>query len=249
LSTHKSWIKKITRSWPVRTVSDAFLKLIVKPKLHAYRKKYPHLLIRKNTSDIAVFRSIFLFHEFKLPRNILSPQLIIDLGAYTGLSALYYSEKYPQAKIICVEPEESNFKLLKNNTNNNPNLTLIHAGVWSKDCGLVLENPTAEKWSFIFREAKLHEKIDVEAVTVHSLLDTTNFDKIDLLKIDIEGAEKQLFAENTHLWLNKVNVLVIELHDRFVEGCSDIFYAAIDKNEWTEYKSGEKVVLIRREML
>src|SRR5580658_7698465 len=60
-----------------------------------------------------------------------------------------------------------------------------------------------------------HRVIDeIEATTIGDLLDRFGWDRIDLLKIDIYGAEKKLF-ENAALWVERVNMIVIELHDRF----------------------------------
>mgnify|MGYP000361339186 CR=1 FL=1 len=54
----------------------------------------------------------------------------------------------------------------------------------------------------------------------------------DLLKIDIEGAEKELFSENTDYWLGKVNMIIIELHDWMRKDCSKNFYSAIKKYKY-----------------
>jgi hypothetical protein len=51
-------------------------------------------------------------------------------------------------------------------------------------------------------------------------------DKIDVLKIDIEGSEKEVF-ENSSQWINLVNVFFIELHDRMKDGCAKSFFNAI----------------------
>ena len=59
--------------------------------------------------------SIFVLREFALPVKV-EPKLIIDAGAYTGLSTLYYATKYPGAKIIAVEAESSNFEVLERHT-------------------------------------------------------------------------------------------------------------------------------------
>ena len=67
--------------------------------------------------------------------------------------------------------------------------------------------------------------------------------------MDIEGSEKEVFSRNYKSWINKVNIIVIELHDRIKSGCTDALYSAISRDEWEEYKEGEKVILIRREQI
>ena len=55
-------------------------------------------------------------------------------------------------------------------------------------------------------------------MTMHTLMAEMNLDSIDLLKVDIEGAEKEVFEDCD--WMQRVDCLIIELHDRFKPGCS-----------------------------
>ena len=67
-----------------------------------------------------------------------------------------------------------------------------------------------------------------------------------MLKIDIEGAEKELFADdNVQKWLPRVNVIAIELHDRMKHGCSYAFFKAISKHKWYFSLRGENLIFIR----
>ena len=69
--------------------------------------------------------------------------------------------------------------------------------------------------------------------------------QIDILKIDIETSEKQLFSENYSEWLPKVKVIIIELHDRMDAGCAKSFFTAIN-NCYTNYTYstlGENVII------
>lgn len=106
-----------------------------------------------------------------------------------------------------------------------------------------------EKWAFTLERVEEGEEYDIRSVTVSKLLEDSDFDRIDILKIDIEGAEKELFSTNSKKWLNKVNIIVLELHDRMRKGCSEAVYNAIDKSIWREWSKGEKVVFVRREFI
>jgi FkbM family methyltransferase len=240
----KALIKRIIP----RQLINLGLEVITFFAIKIYKPKYPNLIIRKDTSDIYVFMSIFVLGEFKLPLKI-NPKLIIDAGAYTGLSALYYSSKYPSAKIIAIEPETSNFKILEKNTKHLPNIKRIKGGLWDKNAFLKIRDRGTGKWGFAVEEVSELEDFDVKAVTIEKILKESEFDKIDILKLDIEGSEKQLFSKNYQSWLKKVNIIVIELHDRIINGCTESLYSAINKNEWKEYKEGEKVIFIRKKLL
>jgi len=221
-------------------------KLISSIIIKIYKLKCKNLIIRHGTTDSAVFRSVFLFKEFKLPIKI-NPKLIIDAGAYTGLSALYYSSKYPSAKIICIEPETSNFEILENNTKDLPNITRVKAALWHKNAFLKIKDMGTGKWGFMVEEVSESENFDIKAITIEEILKKSGYNTIDILKLDIEGSEKQLFSKNYQTWLEKVNIIVLELHDRIVDGCTKSVYSAIGKNEWKEFKKGEKVIFIKKD--
>lgn len=238
---------KVTKLIP-RPVVAGTLRLATNVLIRLYSFKFKDLSIRKGTSDHYVFRDIFLFGEFRLPVDI-QPKLIIDAGAYIGLSALYYSNKYPSAKIIAIEPEDTNFEMLTRNTESNPNIQRVNAGVWSSNTNLRISNKSSEKWAFTVEEVPDGQPFDIRAVTIDSVLENSGFDTIDVLKIDIEGSEKEIFSKNAEKWLPRVNVLVLELHDRMVEGCSDALYSAINKDDWKEFREGEKVILVRKELV
>tara|TARA_Y100000589_G_scaffold328039_1_gene371214 strand:+ start:35738 stop:36484 length:747 start_codon:yes stop_codon:yes gene_type:complete len=213
-----------------------------------YKLKLKKLIIRPNTTDLKVFKSIFVFNELKLPVK-LNPKLIIDGGAYIGYSALYYHLKYPSSTIICIEPEASNFNILKKHISNHSNIMAINAGLWHKNTYLKIKDNGIGEWGFSVEEVSKSVEFDIEAITIDKILEKSGKDNIDILKLDIEGAEKQLFSSNYELWLKKTNVIVIELHDRFIEGCSEALYSAIKKDEWLEFKEGEKVILIRKKFI
>ncbi len=189
-----------------------YLALFLKRKYLAL--KYPPLILRENSTDIEVFKSIFIFKELQLPVKI-DAQLIIDAGAYTGLSTIYFRDKYPNAKIFAIEPNIFNFETLKKNTEHLSNIELLKGALWYKNCNLKIIDPGNGYWGFQTMESDEHDKDNIIAYTINDILSKSGSSTIDILKIDIEGAEKELFTYNWNSWLDKVNVIIIELHDRF----------------------------------
>lgn len=237
----KAIIKKIVP----KKIITCILDIITSFFISIYSIKYKPLIIRKGTTDRDVFKAIFVRGEFHLPVSI-TPRLIIDAGAYTGLSTLYYAQTYPSAKIIAIEPESSNFSVLEKHTKHFANIVRLHAGLWDKHAHLKIVDRGSGNWGFGITEVPQDEPFDIQAVTIESVLALSGCEKIDILKLDIEGSEKQLFSQNYESWLSKVNIIVVELHDYIVSGCASSLYSAINMDEWKEYKSGEKVVLIRK---
>ncbi len=92
------------------------------------------------------------------------------------------------------------------------------------------------------KEAEVGEGM-VKAITIAEILDQSGADRIDILKLDIEGAEKEVFSNDTD-WLEKVDLMIIELHDHDKPGCSAAVYSAISRHDFTKFQRGENVFLV-----
>ncbi len=176
--------------------------------------------IRPNTADQFVYDEVFRGGEYALDAPE-PPKLIVDAGAHIGLASVFFAQRWPEAKIISIEPDSANFRMLYRNTRQFPNITPIHSGVWSKDTPAQdREPPKARLWSFRVVESE----DGFPAITIDSII--REYGRIDLLKLDIEGSEKTVL-EHSKNWIHAISMLVIELHDRHVPGCSDALEAAI----------------------
>lgn len=108
------------------------------------------------------------------------------------------------------------------------NIIPINVGLWKKECNLQVKDIGLGTSGFIIEEVETQSGLKAESI--NSLIKKYNIDFIDILKIDIEGSEKEVF-ENSDEWLNKVGMLIIELHDRMKEGCSKALFDAIIRNK------------------
>jgi len=124
--------------------------------------------------------------------------------------------------ILAIEPDRANFDLLSINTAPYPNVLPIRAAIWHRPEILLVRNPEAESWAFQMREASEEEKNATIGLTISELLKWSGSPLIDILKLDIEGAEKDIFeAKDSDYWLDRVRQIQIETHDRIVPGCQD----------------------------
>ena len=201
------------------------------------------LHIRVRTTDLSVYNEIFLGgqYSFELPR---CPRTIVDVGANIGLTSVFYAHKYPDSKIIAIEPEASNFHMLTKNARPYPNIIPIHAALWSRDGEISIREPdpttgTYGKWGFATYEG---EGTRVRAITMRTLMMNMNLGSIGLLKVDIEGAEKEVF-ENCD-WMERIGCLAIELHDRFKPGCSAAVNSAA--RGFSKFQHGETMYYLHR---
>ena len=194
--------------------------------------------LRLRTSDVSIFRTVLRDSEYDLGLDI-SPRVIVDVGANIGMASIFFAIKYPKARIIAIEPEESNFNLLVKNTRPYRNITAIRAALWNSDGEVSIGLPAPdsyEKWGF---QTGIPGEGKARAVTMQTLLDELGVETIDLLKIDIEGAEKEVFEACN--WMERVGVLVIELHDRLKPGCRKALESAA--GNWRKMERGEMTIL------
>jgi hypothetical protein len=104
------------------------------------------LFLRPGTTDQDVYDEIFVGHKYDLPLD--DPRFIIDAGAHIGLSAVFFADKYPQATVVAIEPEPSNFEILERNAKNHPGITSIRAGLWSRKAHLRIKDSDVPNWGF-----------------------------------------------------------------------------------------------------
>lgn len=202
------------------------------------------LTLRVGTSDVDVFEEIFVNWEYGWNFSA-PPRVIVDVGGYTGLSAAFFAHTYPAARVIVIEPDARNFELLRQNTARFPNLSAVRAAVWKESGSITLSDPGLGSWGLQVSEAGDAPPAGepIRAVTLDEIRQEFNLDRIDLLKVDVEGSEKEIF-HTADAWLPFVDVICIELHDRFRAGCSRSFFKAVEEFP-IEIRRNEDVLVAR----
>ncbi len=199
--------------------------------------------IRPGTADQSVFDEVFLAREYDI--DAAAPTVIVDAGAHIGLATVFFAERFQGAAVIAIEPEPTNFEVLRKNVSAYPRVRPIRAGLWSRSTWLRIENPDAATWSF--RVIESDQPTDLPAVSVADVMQLHGLDHIDILKMDIEGAEQEVLSHSTD-WLSRVGNLMIELHDRYRPGCTAALESALSGYDYERSQRGNTVVLrnIRR---
>ncbi len=202
---------------------------------------------RTGTSDRSVFLQIFGEREYSCFDNLSNVGLILDLGANVGYSAAYFLSRFPNCFVVAVEPDEGNFAMLERNlAPYKGRYIAVKAAVWPEETTLYFEPASMSDTNEWGRQvtAGLREGKAVRAVDVPSLMALTEYDTISILKVDIEGAEKDLFARNCAGWLDRVQNFCIEVHG---DECGVILQKAIAGRGFEQSRSGELTVGIRHE--
>lgn len=217
-----------------------------KSMINITRKDIKHpVMLRVPSTDAKAYKQIFIDQEYKF-RISHPPKMILDAGANIGLTSIYFANHYPDAKIIAIEPDNDNYALLKINTKNYDNIEILNAAIWNKNETINLTDPGFGDWGFMTQPLNENLQIkrhSVQGITIDHIMNLYGIGFIDILKIDIEGAEKEVF-HNPEKWINSVNSLIIELHERKKAGCNRNFYNTTNefKHEWQQ---GENIFLSR----
>lgn len=209
---------------------------------------YKNLRLRPNHSDWIAFDQVFIAMSYGGLEK-LRPKRVIDAGANIGLSVAYFCSRLGCDDVVALEPESENFKLAQENTRQYPGVKIIKGALWPRSVDLHISNKE-EAGSIGFQvseveRGKCHSADLVRAYSIQEIMNEKGWDYVDLIKIDIEGAEYELFQdENVKDWINRVAVIVIELHDWLKPGCSKAFFNALQLMPNYELAlSGENIVI------
>lgn len=178
--------------------------------------------LRMPSTDVTTFRQVILFEEYALDSRE-PPEVVVDAGANVGLASVYFASRYPSARIVAIEPATENFRLLQQNVAAFPNVRAVQAALWNEDTEIDLLDPGLGASGFVTGAGAVGEHRErVAALTLGSILDRFELDRVDLLKVDIEGAELEVFQQAA-AWIDRVDAIAIELHDRIKPGCEQVF--------------------------
>jgi FkbM family methyltransferase len=172
--------------------------------------------LRLASTDWLVLEEIFFKDEYTFVRDAVSKvRWILDLGANVGYSLRYWHFLFPDADMVAMEPEPDNCSICARNIVSaglEKQVKLIRAAVGARPGRLNLVDTGEGEWAY--RTGANFEKNGrfVEVLPVADVLESHAKGKtIDLLKCDIEGAERELF-EDCRSWIQRIANIVIELH-------------------------------------
>jgi FkbM family methyltransferase len=190
--------------------------------------------LRPNSSDLSVFAQVFVDNDYNLRRFRRYPEicrlfkeiergktpLILDCGANIGLSSLYFAKNWPLAHVIAVEPDQANFEIMRRNVAAHANIQAVEAAVCGEDGPVRIMDGGAQEWARRTERASGEALDRITGLSIQSLIAMAppprEYQPF-LIKIDIEGAEKDLFSCNRE-WIARFPILIIELHDWMLPG-------------------------------
>ena len=194
------------------------------------------LILRRGTSDMLVLRDIYERREYARAADLIAgtgSKVIIDLGGNTGLTSLWFADRFPDATLLVVEPDDANYRLLRKNCRRlikNGRVRTVRAFAAAEPGFAEVDREAKEAWSFKKGDARQPEfKGSVLCMSVQQLLGLLGTPRVDLLKCDVEGSERELF-QSCGRWIGGVRRLVVETHPPYMP--TDL-YADLTRSGWT----------------
>jgi FkbM family methyltransferase len=199
--------------------------------------------MRGNTSDRDVLRQVFVQREYE-PAELTRPKMILDLGANVGYTSAYFLSRYPAARVLAVEPDPGNYAACCRNLKPfGQRARVIHGAAWAECTKLALDKGTyrdGREWATqVRRAAETSAEAEIDAYDMPALIDLCGAPEIDLLKIDIEKSELELFSLNTEGWLPRIKNICIELHG---PDCEEVFFRALSNYSYEPGPPGDVTV-------
>jgi FkbM family methyltransferase len=183
------------------------------------------LHLRDVDTDLSIFEQIFLLDDCALSKTREPIHYILDAGAHIGCSSLFFAARHPLASILAVEAHAGNYAQLVANTAQIPAIRTLYGAAYHRNGPVGITNPSDRPWGFQVSDQP-NGDTPLFGHTIPELMRLASFPRIDLLKLDIEGAERELFDHGGAEWLRNVRILIVELHDEIKCGCSDSFQRA-----------------------
>jgi FkbM family methyltransferase len=211
----------------------------------------PAVQMRMGTSDAEIFRQIFVARDYDhpMPDDV---SVVVDAGANVGYASLWFAHRFPEAKIVAIEPDRSNFRQLARHCRAlTGRCTLVEAALWSHDgtIGLAVADDAGMLLPHMARRTREASEglRQVPALSVSGLMQRLNLDHIDVFKIDIEGAEREVFGSGDRSWIEGVRCFIIEVHEFFSAGAKKAVFGALPAERYDIVTRGENIYFYRRD--
>lgn len=170
--------------------------------------------------DYKVINETWIENVYRIHQDqFFGGRVFVDIGANIGAVSLFVDsfnkdrEDDSKIKVYSVEPEPNNLYLLNKNIENNPteNITIVNNAIWYEEKMVSISNRGGNSSIVNLEE----DSSEVLAITLETLFLTYDIKEVDVMKIDIEGAEFDLIINTPAETLAKINRLVLEFDKSF----------------------------------
>ena len=198
------------------------------------------LWVRPHDTDIAVLYAAFYLRDCdeNTPRP---PKTIVDLGANVGFISVFLANKYPEARILALELDPGNAEMLRKNTQGYA-VEVVEGAIWSDHRHFLIDRGDGKSYQLKVMEVPAGTPGSFVSLTIPDLLEKLPTREIDLLKMDIEGAELALFSEGYEAWIDRIGMLIVETHG---DEARNAVLAAMSQRGFQSHTNDEKLVFVK----
>jgi len=169
--------------------------------------------------DLSALKEVLIDQEYAFLTSLVKskkPPVIVDVGAHIGTFALWALSENPSARILSVEADPKTYALLLHSSTLSSNAdtpwTCTHRAAWKNNDNIAFSDEGDSMSHKVLKTGSLQ----VSGITLPELIEQTGEEKIDLMKVDIEGAEEAFICEYPES-LKNIHALVIELHPQLCD--------------------------------
>lgn len=164
--------------------------------------------------DASTIHVVFFKKDYgAIPSN----STIIDIGANIGTYSVFAASSFRNNVIYAYEPMPDNYSLLKENIKDNAMQDQVHTfnkGVAGENGVEKLYIADGSPYHSIFPSKDDNQYFEMSCCTLKDIFIENHIDRCDLLKIDCEGAEFEIFYNTPKKYLEKINSIRMEYHNR-----------------------------------
>lgn len=171
------------------------------------------LMLRNASSDIDVFEQHFARREILDISFPTKASTVVDLGANVGISVEVFRQLFPRARIIAVELDKQNAELCKENHATDRLVTVVNGAVWSEAGFVAVKDVGDGEWAYQVEPSPMREAAAIPALTYPQILAMHDVRSVDVMKMDIEGAEADVLEASWTDIFRTTAVCIIEIHD------------------------------------
>jgi FkbM family methyltransferase len=176
--------------------------------------------------------------------------LIVDAGANIGAAAVFFQQTIAASKLVCIEPDPANFALCEKNLMGT-NAVVLKSAISSAVGEVKLFDPGSGDWGFRTSAMEGSDGVVVPSINIKKILELyAGKAELLIVKVDIEGAEADLFAENCS-WMDVFPCIIIELHDWMLprERSSSNFLKQVASRNFDFLHRGENIFLFNMKLI
>jgi FkbM family methyltransferase len=213
--------------------------------------------IRPAESDLFAASQIFGWEDYRLSDDVIKRlnsvakswraeghiPIVVDGGANVGYASIYFAHKFPDALVVAIEPDPDTFVMLQKNTSRREQIRPVHGALWRDESGVELKHRSTGSWATSAVPSSKNGSIP--SWRIEELLRQIPRGRVLVLKLDIEGAERQVFEASPET-VRAAPCVMVEPHDydRVGGACLTYLYRAISGKEVDTLIQGDLMILL-----